>query len=102
MRLVIHRVTDSTLRVDGEVISSIGKGLVVYVGITTDDTIEDGKALARKLVNLRLWDNEGEDGKVKRWSKSAKDNGYEILLSISSFPFHFLLFQSVSSHYLLS
>lgn len=81
MRLVIHRVTNSTLSVDGSVVSEIGKGCVVYVGITHDDTEEEASALAKKLVALRLWDDESGE-KPKRWAKSARDYGYELMLGI--------------------
>ena len=76
MRLVVQRVTEAAVRVDGELISSIGKGMMVLVGISRDDKEEDAKFLARKLVNLRMFDN--DEGKP--WDKNVKDKGYEILL----------------------
>lgn len=81
MKLVIQRVTEASVRVNGELISSIGKGLMVLVGISRDDKEEDSNFLARKLINLRIFDN--EDGKP--WDKTVKDCGLEILLGMFIF-----------------
>ncbi|CAJ0582319.1 unnamed protein product, partial [Mesorhabditis spiculigera] len=83
MKAIIQRVTKASVTVGGEVISSIGKGLCVLVGIHRDDKIEDMEFIARKIVNLRLFD--AEDG--KKWDKSVKDLDLEIL-SVSQFTLH--------------
>ncbi|CAL1278388.1 unnamed protein product [Larinioides sclopetarius] len=62
--------------VDDEVISSIGRGICVLIGISKDDSKKDIDFMVRKLVNIRLF----EDESGKRWSHSIKDKGYEILL----------------------
>ena len=76
MRLVVQRVTEAAVHVNGELISQIGKGLMVLVGISKDDKPEDAQFLAKKLVNLRLFEND----QGKSWDKSVKDKKLEILL----------------------
>lgn len=58
MRLVIQRVSHSSVTVDGKVISSIGKGLMVLVGVENGDTEEDAKWLANKTAGMRIFEDE--------------------------------------------
>ena len=58
MRLLIQRVTEARCRIDGEVYSEIGRGLVVLVGIGNEETREDIEWLTKKLVQLRIFDDE--------------------------------------------
>jgi len=61
MRLVVQRVWRAEVRVDGKPISRIGRGLLVLVGVSSADTRDDSKAMAEKVVNLRLFpDDEGK------------------------------------------
>jgi len=61
MRLVVQRVSRAEVRVDGKPISRIGRGLLVLVGVSSADTRDDSKAMAEKVVNLRLFpDDEGK------------------------------------------
>ncbi|WP_411801762.1 D-aminoacyl-tRNA deacylase, partial [Bacillus paralicheniformis] len=60
MRLVVQRVTDASVSVGGETVGQIGLGLMVLVGVTHEDTSEDAAYLAEKLVNLRIFEDEGE------------------------------------------
>ena len=60
MRLVVQRVTDASVSVGGETVGEIGLGLMVLVGVTHEDTSEDAAYLAEKLVNLRIFEDEGE------------------------------------------
>jgi D-tyrosyl-tRNA(Tyr) deacylase len=57
MRVVLQRVKRAEVRVDGQAVGGIGPGLLVLVGIGKDDTPETGKALAEKIVNLRVFDD---------------------------------------------
>ena len=87
MRVIIQRVTRASVSVGGEVVSSIGKGLLCLVGIGAGDTAAvDGAYLARKIVNARLWPKSGA-ADAPAWSKSAKQNGYQVLL-VSQFTLH--------------
>jgi len=60
MRVVVQRVTKASVTVEGKLISSIEKGLLVLLGIENSDTEEDIDWLTRKIANLRIFnDDEG-------------------------------------------
>ena len=75
MRIVVQRVTRASVTVDGEVVGAIAQGLLVLLGIATDDTPEDVDRLAGKVAHLRIF--EASDGKFDR---SVLDVGGEILV----------------------
>lgn len=75
MKAVIQRVLDATLRVDGEMISKIGKGYVIFLGVEKGDTIKEADYFIKKIPPLRII--EDENGKI---NKSIIDVGEEILL----------------------
>ena len=79
MRLVIQRVSEASVAIDGRVVSSIGPGLLVLVGVEAGDTEEDMKWLVGKSVGLRIFDD--ENGVMNR---SVQDAGGEIL-AVSQF-----------------
>ncbi|MBR5331856.1 MAG: D-tyrosyl-tRNA(Tyr) deacylase [Muribaculaceae bacterium] len=79
MRLVIQRVSRASVTVDGELKSSIGKGLMVLVGVEHDDTLEDVKWLVGKTTALRIFDD--ENGVMNR---SVIDAGGDVL-AVSQF-----------------
>ncbi|TMW62914.1 hypothetical protein Poli38472_005532 [Pythium oligandrum] len=83
MRVVLQRVTSGSVRVDGEIVGQIGKGLVCLVGIGRDDTEDDAEFCCRRLLNARLW----PDDKGAAWKTSVASNGYEVLL-VSQFTLH--------------
>ena len=58
MRAVIQRVQNCSVTIDGNVFSSIGKGLMILIGIEDADEKEDIDWLASKIVNLRIFDDE--------------------------------------------
>ena len=62
MRALVQRVLESNLKIDGENYSKIGKGLIVFLGITHDDTEEDVINLVNKIIKLRIF--EDENGKM--------------------------------------
>lgn len=55
MRVVIQRVCEASVRVDGVIVGSISKGLLVFLGITHDDQIEDVSWLVKKTLGLRIF-----------------------------------------------
>ena len=62
MRAVVQRVKRAEVRVKGKVIGRIGPGLLVLVGIAKEDSPATGKALAEKILRLRVFDD--EDGRM--------------------------------------
>ena len=82
MKAVVQRVKETVLRVDGEVISQIPYGLIVYYGVKKGDTLDKADYLAKKIANLRVF--EDENGKM---NKSVLDVGGEIL-SVSQFTLY--------------
>lgn len=64
MRLVVQRVANASVSVDGDVVGSIGVGLLILVGVAPDDTREMAAALARKCAELRVFPD--DDGRFDR------------------------------------
>ncbi len=61
MKTVIQRVSQASVKVDGEVVGAIDRGVVVLVGVTHEDTEEQAEWLARKIAGLRIFeDREGK------------------------------------------
>ena len=61
MKALLQRVTAAQVTVEGEVVGKIGHGLVVFIGVANDDTLEDIRYLVRKIVELRIFeDTEGK------------------------------------------
>ena len=58
MRLLIQRVKRASVEIEGTIKGAIGKGLLVLVGVTHEDTEEDLEYLAQKLLKLRIFDDE--------------------------------------------
>ena len=79
MRITLQRSGPATVRVNGETTGSIEKGYVLLVGVTHSDTEQDADYLAKKIAELRLW----EDGEGKM-NHSILEVGGDIL-SISQF-----------------
>lgn len=82
MRAVIQRVDRASVAVDNKIVSKIGKGLLILIGIHKDDTQKDCDYLIRKILNLRLFD--ADDKFVE---KSVKGLDLEILF-VSQFTLY--------------
>jgi D-tyrosyl-tRNA(Tyr) deacylase len=82
MRTLIQRVSRASVTIDQKVKSSIGKGLLILVGIENADEQEDIEWLSKKIVNLRIFDD--ENGVM---NKSIMEIGGEILV-VSQFTLH--------------
>ena len=82
MRIVLQRVAHARVTVDEKVIGKIRRGFLLLVGVTHDDAMEDMEYLVRKIVQMRIF--EDEEGKLNR---SIQDIGGEIL-SVSQFTLY--------------
>eukprot|EP00062_Callorhinchus_milii_P013193 gi/632961008/ref/XP_007896518.1/ PREDICTED: D-tyrosyl-tRNA(Tyr) deacylase 1 [Callorhinchus milii] len=86
MKAIIQRVTKARVTVGEEQISSIGRGICVLLGISVEDTQKDLEYMVRKILNLRVF----EDENGKRWCKSVMDKQYEVLV-VSQFTLQCIL-----------
>ena len=82
MRLLVQRVLEGSVTVEGEIIGNINQGYVVFLGVEDADTKEIADKMATKLMNLRIF--EDENGKT---NLSIRDVDGEILL-ISQFTLY--------------
>ncbi|MBE9157462.1 D-tyrosyl-tRNA(Tyr) deacylase [Nodosilinea sp. LEGE 06152] len=83
MRVVVQRVTASSVAVNGQCVGQIGRGLNLLVGIAPTDTTAELTWMARKCLDLRLFPSPGSD----RWDLSVQDIGGEILV-VSQFTLY--------------
>ena len=82
MRVVLQRVSHASVTVEEKVIGKIQRGFLLLVGVTHDDAMEDMEYLVRKIVQMRIF--EDEEAKLNR---SIQDIGGEIL-SVSQFTLY--------------
>jgi D-aminoacyl-tRNA deacylase len=82
MKIVIQRVKEANVTVDQKVVGEIKNGLLLLVGVTHEDTSEDVDYLVKKVINMRIF--EDENGKM---NLSLLQMNYDIL-SISQFTLH--------------
>ncbi|MBD8037271.1 MULTISPECIES: D-aminoacyl-tRNA deacylase [Solibacillus] len=82
MRVILQRSKQASVTVDGQKTGAIDKGYVLLVGITHSDTEEDIAYVAKKITDLRIW--EDDEGKMNR---SILEVGGDIL-SISQFTLY--------------
>ena len=82
MRVVVQRVSQSNVKVSGEVIGEIKEGLMVLVSFVDEDNETDLGWMTKKIINLRIFND--DEGKMNR---SVQDVGGDILL-ISQFTLH--------------
>ncbi len=75
MRAVVQRVLEASVKVDGELVGSISNGLLVFLGVATDDTQADVVSMAEKIIGLRIF--EDSDGKM---NLSIADAGGSMLV----------------------
>jgi D-tyrosyl-tRNA(Tyr) deacylase len=84
MRVVIQRVGKASVRVDGELVGSISKGLLVFLGITHDDQLEDVSWLVKKTLELRIFSDTNDVMNL-----SVQDVDGDVLI-VSQFTLHAL------------
>ncbi len=82
MRFVVQRVKNASVKVDGKIVGQINKGYMVLIGVKQDDTKEEADYLVKKLINLRVF--EDQNGKM---NLALNDVQGELLL-ISQFTLY--------------
>jgi len=82
VRVIIQRVSEASVTIDGEVTSRIGKGLMILLGISEDDTEMDAQYLCEKCVGLRIFSDQDD-----KMNLSLRDVGGELLI-ISNFTLY--------------
>ncbi|GAB7350021.1 hypothetical protein MBLNU459_g0695t1 [Dothideomycetes sp. NU459] len=75
MRTVIQRVKSASVTVDGQLISTIGKGLLILAAVAKEDTQKEVESMAAKILKVKLWDH--EDG--GKWKRNVQEIDGEIL-----------------------
>ena len=75
MRVVVQRVINASVEVDGQICGSIKKGLLVFIGVGDGDSENDCKRLADKIINLRIFSDEND-----KINLSLKDVNGELLI----------------------
>ncbi|KAK7943011.1 uncharacterized protein PG986_012124 [Apiospora aurea] len=75
MKAILQRVLSASVTVDKEVVSSIGKGVLVFAAVAPGDTEKEADSLAAKVLKMKLWDDEAGG----RWKKSVQDIEGEVL-----------------------
>ena len=82
MKVVIQRVSNASVTIEGIKVASIGKGLLVLLGIVDEDTSEDIQWLSSKILNLRIFEDEQDVMNL-----SLKDFDGEVIV-VSQFTLH--------------
>jgi D-tyrosyl-tRNA(Tyr) deacylase len=82
MKAWLQRVTEASVEIEGEIVAEIGSGHLVLLGVTHSDTERDADAIAERIANLRVF--EDENGKMNR---SVIDIGGSVLV-VSQFTLY--------------
>ncbi len=82
MRVVLQRVQNASVEVEGRTTGTLGKGLLVFAGIGEEDTEDELRYIARKIVNLRIFEDE-----ARKFNRSLLDIGGGLLV-ISQFTLY--------------
>ncbi|GAB7358762.1 hypothetical protein MBLNU230_g3989t1 [Neophaeotheca triangularis] len=75
MKTVIQRVKSASVTVDGQLISTIGKGLLIFAAVGKDDTAKEAESMASKVLKAKFWD----DAQGGRWKKNVQEIEGEVL-----------------------
>ncbi|EQL02278.1 hypothetical protein G6O67_006505 [Ophiocordyceps sinensis] len=75
MKAIIQRVLSASVTVDKEVVSSIGRGVLVFAAVAPGDTEKEVDSIASKVLRMKLWDDDAGN----RWKKSVTDIEGEVL-----------------------
>ncbi|XP_052202804.1 uncharacterized protein LOC127808338 isoform X2 [Diospyros lotus] len=87
MKAVVQRVASASVEVEGRIVSEIGPGLLVLVGLHDSDIESDADYICRKVLNMRLFPNEKTG---KNWDQNVMQRNYSVLL-VSQFTLYGIL-----------
>ena len=82
MRVVVQRVSQSSVIIESDIVSSISKGLLILLGVENNDTLDDVNWLVRKIINLRIFTD--LDGKMNNSIIDIKGD----IIVVSQFTLH--------------
>ena len=82
MRVVVQRVSQSSVIIESDIVSSISKGLLILLGVENNDTLDDVNWLIRKIINLRIFTD--IDGKMNNSIVDIKGD----VIVVSQFTLH--------------
>ena len=82
MRVVVQRVSKSSVIIESDIVSSISKGLLILLGVENNDTLDDVNWLIRKIINLRIFTD--IDGKMNNSIVDIKGD----IIVVSQFTLH--------------
>ena len=82
MRVVVQRVSQSSVIIESDTVSSISKGLLILLGVENNDTLDDVNWLIRKIINLRIFTD--IDGKMNNSIIDIKGD----IIVVSQFTLH--------------
>ena len=82
MRVVVQRVSQSSVIIESDIVSSISKGLLILLGVENNDTLDDVNWLIRKIINLRIFTD--IDGKMNNSILDIKGD----IIVVSQFTLH--------------
>ena len=82
MRVVVQRVSQSSVVIESDIVSSISKGLLILLGVENNDTLDDVNWLVRKIINLRIFTD--IDGKMNNSIIDIKGD----IIVVSQFTLH--------------
>lgn len=71
----MQRVKSASVTVDGQLISTIGKGILIFAAVGKDDTIKEVESMASKVLKVKLW----EDDQGGKWKRNVQDIDGEVL-----------------------
>ena len=82
MKVVVQKVNEASVKVDGKIVGEISRGLLVFVGFTEGDNLDKINFMVNKIINLRIFE---DDNDVMNLSVKDVDGG---ILSISQFTLY--------------
>ncbi|MCJ1446922.1 MAG: D-tyrosyl-tRNA(Tyr) deacylase [Stictis urceolatum] len=75
MKAILQRVASASVSVDQQLVSSIGRGVLVFAAVAPSDTAKEIESMASKVLKMKMW----PDDSGANWKKSVSDIGGEVL-----------------------